>query len=67
MAACRSAGYSLNPIFNIERTKLSLGIPHALRQDDIYDGMHLAKGSLVIPNIWQVFLFSSTSTDQAAH
>ncbi|KAJ7844085.1 putative monooxygenase [Mycena olivaceomarginata] len=29
-------------------------IPHALRQDDIYDGMHLPKGSLVIPNIWHM-------------
>ncbi|KAJ7836642.1 cytochrome P450, partial [Mycena olivaceomarginata] len=31
-----------------------LGIPHTLRQDDIYDGMHLSKGSLVIPNIWHM-------------
>ncbi|KAJ7844119.1 putative monooxygenase [Mycena olivaceomarginata] len=31
-----------------------LGIPHALRQDDIYNGMHLTKGSLVIPNIWHM-------------
>ncbi|KAJ7659531.1 putative monooxygenase [Mycena rosella] len=29
-----------------------LGIPHALIQDDVYDGMYLPKGSLVIPNVW---------------
>ncbi|KAJ7684152.1 putative monooxygenase [Mycena polygramma] len=28
------------------------GIPHALRKDDIYEGMHLPKGSLMIPNVW---------------
>ncbi|KAF7375542.1 putative monooxygenase [Mycena sanguinolenta] len=29
-----------------------LGIAHALTQDDIYDGMHLSKGSVVITNAW---------------
>ncbi|KAJ6548443.1 putative monooxygenase [Mycena capillaripes] len=28
------------------------GIPHSLSQDDVYEGMHLPKGSLMIPNIW---------------
>ncbi|KAJ6479921.1 cytochrome P450, partial [Mycena vitilis] len=28
------------------------GIPHALRKDDTYEGMHLPKGSLMIPNVW---------------
>ncbi|KAJ7267323.1 putative monooxygenase [Mycena rebaudengoi] len=31
-----------------------LGIPHALHQNDAYDGMYLPKGSLVIPNIWHM-------------
>ncbi|KAJ6591284.1 putative monooxygenase [Mycena vulgaris] len=32
-----------------------LGIPHALSKDDIYEGMHVPKGSLMIPNIWYMF------------
>ncbi|KAJ7982963.1 putative monooxygenase [Mycena polygramma] len=28
------------------------GMPHSLTQDDIYEGMHLPKGSLMIPNVW---------------
>ncbi|KAF7375472.1 putative monooxygenase [Mycena sanguinolenta] len=32
-----------------------IGFPHELTQDDIYDGIHLPKGSVVIPNAWQVF------------
>ncbi|KAF7375517.1 putative monooxygenase [Mycena sanguinolenta] len=31
-----------------------LGIARALTQDDIYDGMHLPKGSVVIPNAWHM-------------
>ncbi|KAF7375538.1 putative monooxygenase [Mycena sanguinolenta] len=27
---------------------------HALSQDDVYDGMHLPKGSVVIPNVWHM-------------
>ncbi|KAJ7321235.1 cytochrome P450 [Mycena albidolilacea] len=37
-----------------------LGLPHELRQDDTYNGMHLPKGSLVIHNIWQVLFVSVT-------
>ncbi|KAG1876537.1 cytochrome P450 [Suillus subalutaceus] len=29
-----------------------IGIPHRVTEDDIYDGYHIPKGSLVIPNIW---------------
>ena len=44
---------------NIEWTDVRLGsynflvdIPHKLREDDIYNGYHLEKGSLVIVNTW---------------
>ncbi|KAJ7747932.1 putative monooxygenase [Mycena maculata] len=29
-----------------------LGLPHALNKDDIYEGMHLPKGSIMIANVW---------------
>ncbi|KAJ7745426.1 hypothetical protein DFH07DRAFT_890053 [Mycena maculata] len=29
-----------------------MGLPHVLRKDDSYEGMHLSKGSLILPNIW---------------
>ncbi|KAJ6477534.1 putative monooxygenase [Mycena sanguinolenta] len=31
-----------------------LSIAHALSQDDVYDGMHLPKGSVVVPNTWHM-------------
>ncbi|KAJ6471942.1 putative monooxygenase [Mycena sanguinolenta] len=31
-----------------------LGIAHALRENDVYDGVGLPKGSIVIPNIWHM-------------
>ncbi|KAJ6515578.1 putative monooxygenase [Mycena sanguinolenta] len=33
---------------------IPLGIPHALTQDDVYQGMYLSKGSVVIPNVWHM-------------
>ncbi|KAJ7033902.1 putative monooxygenase [Mycena alexandri] len=33
---------------------IPLSIPHALSTDDVYDGMHLPKGSIIIPNIWHM-------------
>ncbi|KAJ7186809.1 putative monooxygenase [Mycena filopes] len=33
---------------------IPLGVPHALVKDDIYEGMHLPKGSVVIPNAWHM-------------
>ncbi|KAG2151680.1 cytochrome P450 [Suillus bovinus] len=29
-----------------------IGIPHCVSEDDIYDGYHIPKGSMIIPNIW---------------
>ncbi|KAJ6626173.1 putative monooxygenase [Mycena sp. CBHHK59/15] len=31
------------------------GIAHALSQDDVYEGMHVPKGALIIPNVWHMF------------
>lgn len=33
---------------------VSFGAPHASREDDIYDGYLIPKGTTVIPNLWQV-------------
>ncbi|KAJ7480592.1 cytochrome P450, partial [Mycena latifolia] len=35
-------------------TNVPLGIPHQLAQDDWYDGYFLPKGSLILPNIWDL-------------
>ena len=32
----------------------TIGVPHALAQDDVYMGYKLPKGALVTPNIWYV-------------
>ncbi|KAJ6474846.1 putative monooxygenase [Mycena sanguinolenta] len=31
-----------------------LGFPHKLSKDDIYDGIHFPKGSVLIPNAWHM-------------
>ncbi|KJA13410.1 hypothetical protein HYPSUDRAFT_220871 [Hypholoma sublateritium FD-334 SS-4] len=31
-----------------------LGLPHTLREDDVYEGYHLSKGTIVIANIWHM-------------
>lgn len=31
-----------------------LGVPHALTQDDVYEGYFLPKGTWIMPNIWQM-------------
>jgi len=31
---------------------LRTDLPHRLMEDDIYEGMHIPKGSLVFGNIW---------------
>ncbi|KAJ7034658.1 putative monooxygenase [Mycena alexandri] len=35
-------------------TRQTKGVPHALVKDDLYEGMHLPKGSVVIPNAWHM-------------
>jgi cytochrome P450 len=32
-----------------------LGIPHAVFEEDEYRGMRIPKGSVILPNVWQVF------------
>jgi hypothetical protein len=29
-----------------------MGIPHMCTEDDIYEGYHIPKGSLIMANIW---------------
>lgn len=31
-----------------------LSLPHQLKEDDVYQGMHIPKGSLVFGNIWKI-------------
>lgn len=31
-----------------------MGLPHRLMEDDVYNGMHIAKGTLVFANIWKM-------------
>lgn len=31
-----------------------LALPHRLMEDDVYNGMHIPKGSLVFGNVWQM-------------
>ncbi|CCM02244.1 uncharacterized protein FIBRA_04325 [Fibroporia radiculosa] len=33
---------------------IPLCLPHALTEDDVYNGIHLPKGSLVMPNVWHM-------------
>ncbi|KAF8176425.1 putative monooxygenase [Mycena galopus ATCC 62051] len=33
---------------------IPLAVPHALRQDDVYNDLYLPKGSIVMPNIWHM-------------
>ncbi|KAF8125912.1 cytochrome P450 [Mycena galopus ATCC 62051] len=33
---------------------IPLAVPHALRQDDVYNDLYLPKGSIVMPNIWHI-------------
>ncbi|KDQ58278.1 hypothetical protein JAAARDRAFT_193694 [Jaapia argillacea MUCL 33604] len=43
-----------------------LGLPHRVMEDDVYEGYHIPKGSVVIPNIWQMLhdpsVYSNPST-----
>ena len=41
----------------------SVGFPHAVIQDDVYEGYFIPKGSMVLVNAWSVsLLFISTSS-----
>ncbi|KZS88716.1 cytochrome P450 [Sistotremastrum niveocremeum HHB9708] len=35
-------------------TPAPLALPHAVTQDDMYEGMFIQKGSIVVPNVWAV-------------
>ena len=38
------------------------GIPHLLREDDVYEGYHIPKGAIVMGNIWYVVPSASQYT-----
>ncbi|KAI0650117.1 cytochrome P450 [Trametes meyenii] len=40
-----------------------LGIPHRSTEDDIYNGYHIPKGSIVIANVWQMLHDPETYAD----
>lgn len=33
-------------------TVLPIGVPHRVTEDDEYEGYHVPKGSIIIPNVW---------------
>ncbi|KDR73159.1 hypothetical protein GALMADRAFT_722618 [Galerina marginata CBS 339.88] len=33
---------------------IPLGIPHAVSQDDVYEGYEIPKGALIMPNVWHM-------------
>ena len=39
------------------------GLPHTLRQDDVYEGYNLPKGTTVLSNVWCVFCLNSKYPD----
>ena len=43
-----------------------LGVPHALIQDDVYEGNFIPGGATVISNIWSVRISSSVSSPLTA-
>jgi len=51
-------------------TATPLGVPHAVVQDDVYEGMFIPGGATVIPNIWcattPLLLVGCFVTDSAA-
>ena len=37
---------------NKDLRQSDIGLPHRLMEDDVYDGMHIPRGTLVFPNVW---------------
>uniref|UniRef100_A0A8H7XSH8 Cytochrome P450 n=1 Tax=Psilocybe cubensis TaxID=181762 RepID=A0A8H7XSH8_PSICU len=33
---------------------IPLGIPHAVSEDDVYEGYHIPKGAFILPNVWHM-------------
>ena len=44
------------------RPVVPMALPHLLTQDDIYNGYYIPKGTICIPNVWQVPKMSYTVT-----
>ena len=43
------------------RLMLRVGFPRSVATDDVYDGYHIAKGTIILPNAWYVTYVSSAS------
>ncbi|KAF5381245.1 hypothetical protein D9757_007868 [Collybiopsis confluens] len=44
----------LNPLLTGLIGGIPAAIPHALTQDDVYEGYFIPKGSVIIPNVWSI-------------
>jgi len=41
----------------------AMGVPHCVTQDDVYEGVFIPKGSVVVPNLWQMLHDPETYTE----
>ncbi|KAJ7241925.1 cytochrome P450 [Mycena haematopus] len=46
--------YVRSVVTEVFRLNPAIPSPHALNKDDVYEGMHLPKGSSMIPNVWHM-------------
>lgn len=44
-----------------------MGVAHSLMEDDVCDGYHIPKGSIIMPNIWSVYLASINLSKLVSH
>ncbi|KAJ5578354.1 uncharacterized protein N7459_007318 [Penicillium hispanicum] len=42
------------------RPTIPSGVPHAATQDDVYEGYHIPRGAIVLPNHWAIHLDEAT-------
>lgn len=49
---CRIGCVRRITLYPIRSPVFKTGVGHMSTQDDVYEGYHLTKGSILIPNIW---------------